>query len=122
MRMAPCPQCGEKGRVNGFKRHGWWMSKCYACGYTLDIECPSRKISRYIWNRNWENITGQKLEDEATGRASNSYMKKEIQAGIKKYVDTMGASGDSWKDCFEDRRRHAHKMWKKKDKLKEALR
>lgn len=114
--MAPCPKCGESGGINGFKKHGWWQTKCYRCGYVLDIECPSRKISRYIWNRNYENVTGETLEDEMCGRMPNSFMKKEVRAGIRDYVDTMGASGTAWKDCFEDRPRHAHKMWKKKPK------
>lgn len=120
-RMMPCPACGNPGRVNGFKKNGDWFSKCYACGFTLQIPAPTRKLSRFLWNRNWESMTGQTAEDEACGRCDNSFMQKEVKAGLKEYVDTMGQSDPelSWKKYF--RQDGAKKKWLKQDDLKKAF-
>lgn len=120
-RMMPCPRCGEGGRVNGFKRRGDWYSKCYACDYVLDIPAPSRKLSRYMWNINWERETGGHADDECCGRTSNSYMQKEIRAGLKEYVETLGQSDTelSWKKYFRVDNKKV--KWLKRDDLKEAF-
>lgn len=83
MRMAPCPVCGEHN-VNGKKRKdGTWESLCFNCGYEVFNEKTiSRKLARYLWNLNYEKMTGNKLPDEMCGRQKGAYMKKEKRAGL----------------------------------------
>lgn len=85
MRMAACPNCGEHN-VNGYKKRGGWLSKCYNCGYTSEVPLPSRKISRYCWNLNYERLTGETLPDEACGRQKGAFTKRERREGEDKMI------------------------------------
>lgn len=85
MRMASCPNCGEHN-VNGYKKRGGWLSKCYNCGYTSEVPLPSRKISRYCWNLNYERLTGETLPDEACGRQKGAFTKRERREGEDKMI------------------------------------
>ena len=87
MRMAKCPICG-KTAPNGFKKGNKWYSKCYnkECGYTTEVGMPTRKMSRFNWNLNYERLTGETLPDEMTGRQKGAYMKKEIRCGVPELV------------------------------------
>lgn len=85
MRMASCPKCGEHN-VNGYKKRGGWLSKCYACGYTSEVPLPSRKLSRYCWNINYERLTNEKLSDEVCGRMNDSFTEKEKENGLNKMI------------------------------------
>lgn len=76
MRMAKCPQCGGHN-VNNYKHDGKWDSKCYDCGYTTTGNYIDRKFARYAWNRNFEEISGDELPPEMTGRMPTSFTRKE---------------------------------------------
>lgn len=47
---------------------------------------PTRKMSRFNWNLNYEHLTGETLPDEMTGRQKGAYMKKEIRCGVPELV------------------------------------
>ena len=85
MRMAACPKC-NKHNVNGYKKRGGWLSKCYNCGYTSEVPLESRKLSRYCWNINYENLTGETLPDEACGRQKGAFMKREKKIDLDKTI------------------------------------
>lgn len=88
MRMAHCPRCGG-GNVNSFKDKGnLWHATCYnkECRFTTEVGMPTRKLSRYNWNLLYENMTGERLPDEACGRQSPAFMKKEVSAGASSLV------------------------------------
>lgn len=88
MRMAHCPKCGG-GNVNSFKDEGnLWHATCYnkECRFTTKVGMPTRKLSRYNWNLLYESMTGETLPDEACGRQSSAFMKKEASAGASELV------------------------------------
>lgn len=88
MRMASCPKCGLHN-VNGVKNKDKWYSKCFnkECNFITEVGMPTRKISRYNWNRLYEHETGEELPDDACGRQERAFMKKELKAGLDKLVD-----------------------------------
>lgn len=88
MRMSPCPVCHQRN-VNGFKKKQKWYSTCYnkECRFTTEVGMPTRKMSRYNWNRLYEHMTGETLPDEVCGRQDRAFMKKEIAAGVLELVD-----------------------------------
>lgn len=103
MRMAPCPMCGGKN-TNGFKKNNKWYSTCYnkECRYTTEVGMPTRKMSRYNWNLNYEHITGEKLPDEMCGRQRGSFMKKEIRCGVPQLVHCFSKEDfDNWSKQYK---------------------
>lgn len=103
MRMAPCPVCG-KTAPNGFKKGNKWYSKCYnkECGYTTEVGMPTRKMSRFNWNLNYECLTGETLPDEMTGRQNGAYMKKEIRCGVPELVQCFSQKDfESWEQIYD---------------------
>lgn len=93
MRLAHCPMC-HGHNVNNYKKREKWFTKCYDCGYTSTNPLPSRKLSRYSWNLNYERLTGEKLPDEACGRQKGAFMKKEKRAGLDQEVQFFDAHGE----------------------------
>lgn len=103
MRMAPCPVCG-KTAPNGFKKGNKWYSKCYnkECGYTTEVGMPTRKMSRFNWNLNYERLTGETLPDEMTGRQKGAYMKKEICCGVPELVQCFTQEDfENWEEKYD---------------------
>ena len=103
MRMAKCPMCG-KPAPNGFKKGNKWYSKCYnkECGYTTEVGMPTRKMSRFNWNLNYERLTGETLPDEMTGRQKGAYMKKEIRCGVPELVQCFSQEDfEKWEEKYD---------------------
>lgn len=103
MRMAKCPMCG-KTAPNNFKKGNKWYSKCYnkECGYTTEVGMPTRKMSRFNWNLNYERLTGETLPDEMTGRQNGAYMKKEIRCGVPELVQCFSQEDfEKWKEKYD---------------------
>ena len=103
MRMAPCPVCNGK-QVNNFKRKNRWYSTCYnkECRYTTDVGMPTRKMSRFNWNLNYERLTGETLPDEMTGRQKGAYMKKEIRCGVPELVQCFTQEDfEKWEEKYD---------------------
>lgn len=103
MRMAPCPVCG-KTAPNGFKKGNKWYSKCYnkECGYTTEVGMPTRKMSRFNWNLNYERLTNETLPDEMTGRQKGAYMKKEIRCGVPELVQCFTQEDfEEWEEKYD---------------------
>lgn len=103
MRMAACPMCGQHN-VNGFKKHNKWYSKCYnkECLFQTPVGMPTRKMSRYNWNRLYEHITDEILPDEPCGRQDRAFMKKEIRCGVPELVDCFTQEDfDKWSEKYD---------------------
>lgn len=103
MRMAKCPMCGQHN-VNGFKKHNKWYSTCYnkECRYTTEVGMPTRKMSRFNWNLNYERLTGEILPDEMAGRQKGAYMKKEIRCGVPELVQCFSQKDfESWEQTYD---------------------
>lgn len=103
MRMAKCPVCGRHN-VNGFKKNSKWYSTCYnkECRYTTEVGMPTRKMSRFNWNLNYEHLTGEVLPDEMTGRQKGAYMKKEIQCGVPELVNCFTQEDfEKWSEKYD---------------------
>ena len=103
MRMANCPVCGGHN-VNGFKKHNRWYSKCYdkECGFTTLVGMPTRKLSRYNWNLLFEDISGEKLPDEACGRQDRAFTKKEKRCGLDKLIHCFSKEDyDKWSEKYD---------------------
>lgn len=103
MRMAKCPMCGQHN-VNGFKKHNKWYSTCYnkECRYTTEIGMPTRKMSRFNWNLNYERLTDETLPDEMTGRQNGAYMKKEIRCGVPELVQCFSQKDfENWEQIYD---------------------
>lgn len=131
MRMAPCPVCG-KTAPNGFKKGNKWYSKCYnkECGYTTEVGMPTRKMSRFNWNLNYERLTNETLPDEMTGRQKGAYMKKEIRCGVPELVQCFTQEDfEEWEEKYDykdinwtvpkgKKQRAAYKKRKQKERAK----
>ena len=103
MRMAPCPVCNGKN-VNNFKKNNKWYSTCYSkeCRYTTEVGMPTRKMSRFNWNLNYERLTGETLPDEMTGRQKGAYMKKEIRCGVPELVQCFTQEDfENWEEKYD---------------------
>lgn len=103
MRMAKCPICGQHN-VNGFKNNNKWYSTCYnkECRYTTEVGMPTREMSRFNWNLNYERLTGEILHDEMTGRQKSAYTKKEIRCGVPELVQCFSQKDfENWEQIYD---------------------